>query len=65
MESENSHQKEFIKSKFRCPLCGNLAGCDADGNTSQISDHIFREHVDRCRSQNRVKPGRIRYSDAD
>jgi hypothetical protein len=57
--------KEYLKSQFRCPICGKLAGCSEDGKIGLFSARIFRKHVERCRKENRVKSGKIRDQDED
>jgi aminopeptidase C len=62
---EKSDDIEYIKSCFRCPICGKLVGCSADGKTGILSIKSFNLHVRLCRKVSRVKPGRIRYTDED
>jgi hypothetical protein len=50
MEQDNSQNKEYTKSRFRCPCCGKLAGCTEDGKVGIYSLKIFHEHVEKCRN---------------
>ena len=56
-------EREYIKSRHRCPICGTLVGCDSLGNTGAFSTKVFYKHLVQCRRLNRVKPGRIRYEE--
>lgn len=49
MEQDNSQNKEYIKSRFRCPCCGKLVGCTESGQLGIYSLKIFQEHVEKCR----------------
>ena len=51
------HSVEYIKSKFRCPICGQLAGCTKDGKVGLLSVRQFQRHIAKCRRGNRVKLG--------
>lgn len=61
MEEDNLHNREYIKSRFRCPICGTLVGCSEQGKIGMFSVKAFHRHVRNCREAARVKPGRIRY----
>lgn len=61
MEKDNSQDKEYTKSRFRCPICGTLVGCSKDGKPGMFGEKAFHRHVDNCRKNARVKPGKIRY----
>lgn len=56
MKKEDLFGKEYLKSKFRCPICGRLAGCSEDGKIGLLSTRKFRNHVEKCRRSHRVKP---------
>lgn len=55
------YEDEYLKSQFRCPICGALIGCKTVTDHIECSSEEFREHVDQCRTESMVKPGRIRY----
>ena len=66
MAHEVSHDTEYLKSKFRCPICGKLAGCTNEGKIGLLSTRQFAQHLAKCRKENTGKSGRIRYdSDED
>ncbi len=62
MGKEISHDKEYLKSKFRCPICGTLVGCSEDGKIGLFSTKAFARHVANCRRHNQGKTGRVRYT---
>jgi hypothetical protein len=61
MEQENLHDKEYLKSKYRCPICGTLVGCNEDGKLGMFSAKAFSRHIANCRRHNQGKTGRVRY----
>jgi hypothetical protein len=65
MKKEELFGKEYLKSQFRCPICGKLAGCSENGNIGLFSARIFRMHVEKCRKGIRVKSGKIRRQDEE
>lgn len=61
---DNTEQeREYVKSRFRCPICGTLIGCSEDGKVAIFGIKAFRRHVKNCRNSSRVKSGKIRYND--
>jgi hypothetical protein len=61
MGREVSNDPEYLKSKFRCPLCGKLAGCTEDGKIGMFSTLLFARHLSECRKKNAGKSGKTRY----
>lgn len=57
--------KEYLKSQFRCPICGILFGCKNVEENIECDAEEFQQHVHQCREESRVKPGRIRYENED
>jgi hypothetical protein len=58
-------ETEYLKSQFRCPICGALIGCKNITDNVECSIEEFHNHVKQCRDESRVKPGRIRYENED
>jgi hypothetical protein len=56
MHKPDPFDREYLKSKFRCPICGQLAGCTKDGKINPLSTKKFHLHVDKCRRTHGVKP---------
>jgi hypothetical protein len=56
---------EYLKSQFRCPICGILFGFKNTEGDIECNVEVLRQHVKQCREGSRVKPGRIRYDDED
>ena len=54
--------KEYLKSLFRCPICGTVVGCKFTESDVECILEDLRSHVLECRGGSRVKPGRIRYT---
>lgn len=46
--------ENYIKSQFRCPLCGLVIGCSETNHTLTCDSKELSEHVQECRK--RVKP---------
>jgi hypothetical protein len=49
------YDEEYLKSLFRCPLCGTLIGCKNTSGHVECSVEEFQEHIKLCREENRVK----------
>jgi hypothetical protein len=47
-------EDNYTKSKFRCPLCGLVIGCDEESGSLICDLKELAEHVKECRK--RVKP---------
>jgi hypothetical protein len=47
-------EDNYIKSKFRCPLCGLVIGCNEESGSLICDLKELAEHVKECRK--RVKP---------
>jgi hypothetical protein len=60
---ENPYNMEYLKSRFRCPICGELAGLQDPDDESSFTLKGFFQHVNECRNKTRVKPSKLRYTD--
>lgn len=49
---------EYVKSLFRCPVCGKLVGWTNDSTIEMFSVELLRNHVHKCRNAG-VKPKRL------
>lgn len=50
----STHEIEYLRSQFRCPICGEVFGLEPDGSIMIFGAEVLREHVAECRR--RVKP---------
>ncbi len=53
----DSHEIEYLKSQYRCPICGKLVGISQEGKLELYGSQTFLDHVVLCR--HRVKPEKM------